>query len=49
MHPGIIDTLKKNQLSITESRKRILDMFLQQKGALLTPISKTRVGMILIG
>jgi len=34
MHPRIVDTLKRNQLSITDSRKKILEMFLQRKGAL---------------
>lgn len=34
MHPRIVETLKKNQLSITDSRKKILELFLQQKAAL---------------
>lgn len=34
MHPRIIDTLKRSQLSVTESRKKILEFFLQHKGAL---------------
>ena len=29
-----IETLKKNQLSITDSRKKILEMFVRSKGAL---------------
>jgi Fur family ferric uptake transcriptional regulator len=31
---SIIETLKKNQLSITDSRKKILEMFIRSKGAL---------------
>jgi Fur family transcriptional regulator, ferric uptake regulator len=34
MQNRIVETLKKNQLSITDSRKKILDLFLQNKGAL---------------
>lgn len=34
MHPRIIDTLKRNQLSVTDSRKKILELFLQRKAAL---------------
>lgn len=31
---GINETLKKNQLSITDSRKKILEMFMRSNGAL---------------
>ena len=31
---SIIETLKKNQLSITDSRKKILELFIRSKGAL---------------
>ena len=31
---SIIETLKRNQLSITDSRKKILELFLKSKGAL---------------
>src|SRR6187551_3208517 len=31
---SIIETLKRNQLSITDSRKKILELFLKAKGAL---------------
>lgn len=34
MHPRIIDTLKRSQLSVTDSRKKILELFLQRKAAL---------------
>lgn len=34
MRHSIIETLRKNQLSITDSRKKILEMFLKSKGAL---------------
>jgi Fur family transcriptional regulator, ferric uptake regulator len=34
MHPRIVDTLKRNQLSVTDSRKKILELFLQRKAAL---------------
>ena len=34
MHQTIIDTQKRNQLSITDSRKKILELFLHAKGAL---------------
>lgn len=34
MHTQVIDTLKKNQLSITDSRKTILQLFMQSDGAL---------------
>jgi Fur family ferric uptake transcriptional regulator len=34
MQYRIIETLKRNQLSITDSRKKILELFYQSKGAL---------------
>ena len=34
MHTQVIDTLKKNQLSITDSRKTILQLFMESDGAL---------------
>ena len=34
MHPRIIDTLKRSQLSVTDSRKKILELFLERKAAL---------------
>ena len=30
----VLDILKKNQLSITEGRKRILELFMNSEGAL---------------
>lgn len=34
MHAEVLQLLKKSRLSITESRQRILDLFLRAKGAL---------------
>ncbi|SJZ68219.1 Fur family transcriptional regulator [Sediminibacterium ginsengisoli] len=34
MEKNIVDILKKNQLSITDSRKKILSLFVQSNGAL---------------
>ena len=34
MQHRIIDTLKRNQLSITDSRKKILELFFKANGAM---------------
>ena len=44
MQTRILDILKKNQLSVTESRKRILELFQEQPGALAHHDIEERTG-----